>query len=127
MNVLPSTSSVSASLSPSLAATSAPTRTSLSSRVSMTRLRASVFLSSDPIMPTEAPQPIGPREDARPAPGGLGLELALGQDAGEREGLALQLDRQRQLRREVVEPARSDIASCVTYSSGIVSPCMSAA
>ena len=46
----------------------------------------------------------GPREDARTAPGGLGLKLALRQDAREREGLALQFDRHRQLRREVVEP-----------------------
>ena len=32
----------------------------------MTRLRASVFLSCDPIMPTEAPQPMG--REKMPAP-----------------------------------------------------------
>ena len=66
VNFLPSSSSLSLSFSPSLAATSAPRRTSLSSRVSMTRLRASVFLSSEPIMPTEAPQPMG--REKMPAP-----------------------------------------------------------
>ena len=66
VNFLPSSSSESASFSPSLAATSAPTRTSLSSSVSMIFLRESVFLSSDPIIPTEAPQPIG--REKTPAP-----------------------------------------------------------
>ena len=68
----------------------------------MTRLRASVFLSCDPIMPTEAPQPMGREKIPAPAPGRLGLKLALRQDARQREGLALQFDRHRQFRRDVV-------------------------
>ena len=66
VNFFPSTSSLSASFRPSLAATSAPRRASLYSSVSMTFLRESVFLSSDPIIPTEAPQPTG--REKIPAP-----------------------------------------------------------
>jgi hypothetical protein len=52
-------------------------------------LAGQCFLVFRPHHADRGPATNRPREDAGTAPGGLGLELALGQDAREREGLAL--------------------------------------
>ena len=93
----------------------------------MTRLRASVFLSSDPIMPTEAPQPMGREKMPAPLQAALAWNSLLGRMPVSVKVLPCSSTGIDNFGEMLSSPARSDIASCVTYSSGIVSPCMSAA
>ena len=93
----------------------------------MTRLRASVFLSSAPIMPTEAPQPIGREKIPAPCQAAFAWNSLLGRMPVSVHFLPPTSTGTESFGERLSRPCRSDRASRVTYSSGITSPCMSAA
>ena len=113
---------------PSIAAASAPTRASWLARSSMTRFRTRVFLSLRlgfaPDVDRSATDRT--REDARSRPGRFGLKFALGQDARSASIAASSSTGTHSFGDRLSTPCRFDIVSRRTYSSGIVSLCMSA-
>ncbi len=78
-------------------------------------------------MPTEAPQPMGREKIPAPPQAAFAWNSLLGRMPVSVKLLPCSSIGNDSLGERLSSPARSDMASCVTYSSGIVSPCMSAA